>query len=173
METWHDLRKNPLDLPQRKTSSNGGWYYQLVLCFEYREDDHGKKTRVYGLDTYNPYPFNEWEKNKRGWDAWKELPEPPKEKRGHKMTEDARKELKQKAHDYTWETLLLNENDPTFKAVADAYIAGAEGYEKQKEINKELVDDIAELHKRIRELETQIKLGNEREAQDIRARFPC
>ena len=46
-------------------------------------------------------------------------------------------------------------------------------YDKQKEINKELVDDIADLHKRIRELETQIKQGNEREAQDIRARFPC
>lgn len=47
------------------------------------------------------------------------------------------------------------------------------GYDKQKEINKELVDDIAELHKRIRQLETQIKQMNEREAQDIRARFPC
>lgn len=67
-------------------------------------------------------------------------------------------------------------------------------YDKQKEINKELVDDIAalqrdkadlifvrdqkakhicELKARITELETQIKLGNEREAQDIRARFPC
>ena len=46
-------------------------------------------------------------------------------------------------------------------------------YDKQKEINKELVDDIADLHKRIRELETQIKQMNEREAQDIRARFPC
>ena len=46
-------------------------------------------------------------------------------------------------------------------------------YDKQKEINKELVDDIADLHKRIRELETQIKQTNEREAQDIRARFPC
>lgn len=46
-------------------------------------------------------------------------------------------------------------------------------YDKQKEINKELVDDIADLHKRIRELETQIKQANEREAQDIRARFPC
>lgn len=46
-------------------------------------------------------------------------------------------------------------------------------YDKQKEINKELVDDIADLHKRIRELETQIKQINEREAQDIRARFPC
>lgn len=46
-------------------------------------------------------------------------------------------------------------------------------YDKQKEINKDLVDDIAELHKRIRELETQIKQANEREAQDIRARFPC
>ena len=45
-------------------------------------------------------------------------------------------------------------------------------YDKQKEINKELVDDIADLHKRIRELETQIKQTNEREAQDIRARFP-
>ena len=54
-----------------------------------------------------------------------------------------------------------------------AYEAGAESYEKQKEINKELVVDIAELHKRIRELETQIKQANEREAQDIRARFPC
>lgn len=75
-----------------------------------------------------------------------------------------------------------------------AYEAGAEGYEKQKEINKELVDDIAalqrdkadlifvrdqkakhinELKARITELETQIKLGNEREAQDLRARFPC
>lgn len=46
-------------------------------------------------------------------------------------------------------------------------------YDKQKEINKELVDDMAELHKRIRELETQIKQANEREAQDIRARIPC
>jgi len=82
-----------------------------------------------------------------------------------------------------------------------AYEAGAEGYEKQKEINKELVDEItaaryeigraqktalynldgwrksdAELEKaktRIAELETQIKQMNEREAQDIRARFPC
>lgn len=109
------------------------------------------------------------------------------------MTEDARKELEQKAHDYTWKTLLLNENDPTFKAVADAYIAGAEGYEKQKEINKELVDDIAELNKRIRELESdynklmdvvsnyevqcadlkkQIDQAAQQAAQDIRARFP-
>lgn len=46
-------------------------------------------------------------------------------------------------------------------------------YEKQKEINKELVDDIAELHKRIRELEKQIKQMNEQEARDIRTRFPC
>lgn len=46
-------------------------------------------------------------------------------------------------------------------------------YDKQKEINKELVDDMAELHKRIRELETQIKQANEREAQDIRARILC
>ena len=74
-------------------------------------------------------------------------------------------------------------------------------YEKQKEINKELVDDIAaarneigraqktalynldgwrksdaELEKakaRITELETQITQMNERDAQDIRARFPC
>lgn len=67
-------------------------------------------------------------------------------------------------------------------------------YDKQKEINKELVDDIAalqrdkadlifvrdqkakhicELKARITELETQIKLGNEREVQDMRARFPC
>ena len=46
-------------------------------------------------------------------------------------------------------------------------------YDKQKEINKELVDDMAELHKRIRELETQIRQANEREAQDIRARFLC
>ena len=46
-------------------------------------------------------------------------------------------------------------------------------YDKQKEINKELVDDMADLHKRIRQLETQIKQMNEREAQDIRARFPC
>ena len=46
-------------------------------------------------------------------------------------------------------------------------------YDKQKEINKELVDDIADLHKRIRQLETQIKQMNEREAQDIRACFPC
>lgn len=46
-------------------------------------------------------------------------------------------------------------------------------YDKQKEINKELVDDIADLHKRIRELETQIKQMNEQEARDIRTRFPC
>ena len=76
---WHDLRKNPLDLPTRKTTSNGEWYYPLVLCFEYRKDDHGKKAQVYGLDTYNPYPFNEWTENKHGWDAWRELPAPPKE----------------------------------------------------------------------------------------------
>ena len=82
-----------------------------------------------------------------------------------------------------------------------AYEAGTEGYEKQKEINKELVDDIAALHRekdkaqktalynldgwqkanaelekanaRIAELETQIKLINEQEARDIRTRFPC
>lgn len=80
------------------------------------------------------------------------------------------------------------------------YEAGAEGYEKQKEINKELVDDIAALNKRIRELEkdkaylsdnldkeietklelikkinqleAEKKAAAEREAQDIRARFP-
>ena len=56
---------------------------------------------------------------------------------------------------------------------SDRIIKLQQDYEKQKEINKELVDDIAELHKRIRELETQIKQANEREAQDIRARFPC
>lgn len=41
-----------------------------------------------------------------------------------------------------------------------AYEAGAEGYEKQKEINKELVDDIAALNKRIRELEKAKKYVN-------------
>ena len=92
------------------------------------------------------------------------------------------KALKKEAHEMTYEELKQN-------------------YEKQKEINKELVDEItaaryeinralktalynldgwlksdAELEKakaRITELETQIKQMNEREAQDIRARFPC
>lgn len=41
-----------------------------------------------------------------------------------------------------------------------AYEAGAEGYEKQKEINKELVDDIAALNKRIRKLEKAKKYIN-------------
>ena len=95
-----------------------------------------------------------------------------------------KKGLKQHEHDYLVKTADLKKN-----------------YEKQKEINKELVDDIAaarneigraqktalynldgwrksdaELEKakaRIQELETQIKQANEREAQDIRARFPC
>lgn len=38
-------------------------------------------------------------------------------------------------------------------------------YDKQKEINIELVDDMAELHIRIRELETQLKRVTE--AQDL------
>ena len=46
-------------------------------------------------------------------------------------------------------------------------------YDKQKEINKELVDDNAALLARIEELKTQIKQIYQGEAQDIRARFPC
>ena len=60
-------------------------------------------------------------------------------------------------------------------------------HEKQKEINKELVDDIAALQDELRTakehileankaydaLAAQIRQANEREAQDIRARFPC
>ena len=94
-----------------------------------------------------------------------------------------KKGLKQHEHDYLVKTADLKKN-----------------YEKQKEINKELVDDIAaarneigraqktalynldgwrksdaELEKakaRIQELETQIKQMNEQEARDIRTRFP-
>ena len=79
MTKWHDLRKNPLDLPQIKTTSTGERYTPLVLCFEWRKDDRGKKAKVYALDRYSPYPFNEWDDNKRGYDAWCELPAPPKE----------------------------------------------------------------------------------------------
>lgn len=60
-------------------------------------------------------------------------------------------------------------------------------YDKQKEINKELADDIGALQDELRTakehilaankaydaLALQIKQTNEREAQDIRARFPC
>ena len=88
-----------------------------------------------------------------------------------------KKGLKQHEHDYLVKTADLKKK-----------------YEKQKEINKELVDDITalqrdkadlifvrdqkakhicELKARITELETQIKQMNEQEAQDIRARFPC
>ena len=49
----------------------------------------------------------------------------------------------------------------------------AENVQRKDMSALELVDDIAELHKHIRQLETQIKQANEREAQDIRARFPC
>lgn len=86
------------------------------------------------------------------------------------MTEQTRKELEEKATKL-YGNLVYPKNH--IELYVEGYIAGAEGYEKQKEINKELVDDIADLHKRIRELETQIKQMNEREAQDIRARFPC
>ena len=83
------------------------------------------------------------------------------------------RDTEERAREYATETLLLSESDPTHKAIVEAYLQGAAGYEKQKEINKELVDDIAELHKRIRQLETQIKQANEQEARDIRTRFPC
>ena len=151
------------------------------------------------------------------------------------MTDQARKELEQKAdklaEDYVMREDTITENDrvpfdngygsqtvdfekEVKKGYKDGYIAGAEGYEKQKEINKELVDDIAVLNKRIRELEKdkayfsnnldaevekklemqkeinehkkriaeqnaeierlaiEKRQAAEREAQDIRARFP-
>ena len=73
---WHDLRKDPKDLPELGELPYGSWYTKLVLCFEYREDDHGKKAKVYSLDRYGPEPYK-WENNPHGWDAWCELPEPP------------------------------------------------------------------------------------------------
>lgn len=72
-------------------------------------------------------------------------------------------EFKQTNHELAELSIARNKENEQLRA----------DYDKQKEINKELVDDIAELHKRIRELESQIKQMNEREAQDIRARFPC
>ena len=76
---WHDLRVDPQNLPKPRELSDGSWYTELVLCFEYREDDHGKKAMVYGLDRFGPEPYK-WEENKHGWDTWCELPAPPKEK---------------------------------------------------------------------------------------------
>jgi phage shock protein A len=83
--------------------------------------------------------------------------------------------IDQKADEYAYNEWR---DFPEEQAIArKGFKAGVEflqaDYDKQKEINKELVDDMAELHKRIRELETQIKQANEREAQDIRTRFPC
>ena len=86
------------------------------------------------------------------------------------MTEQTRKELEEKATELYGRLVYPKTH---IELYVEGYIAGAEGYEKQKEINKELVDDIADLHKRIRELETQIKQMNEQEARDIRTRFPC
>lgn len=84
-------------------------------------------------------------------------------------TEEKKNEMKNK--------ISMALKDPTlqqgFEVICKENAQLRADYEKQKEINKELVDDMAELHKRIRELETQIKQANEREAQDIRARFPC
>ena len=73
---WHDLRKNPDDLPELLPPELG--YSKLVLCFEWRSDSRGKKAKFYSLDRWNPEPYNEWDKNRHGqYDAWCELPEPP------------------------------------------------------------------------------------------------
>ena len=46
-------------------------------------------------------------------------------------------------------------------------------YNKQKEINHELVDDVAAMQARIEELKNQIRQIYQGEAQDLRSRFPC
>ena len=46
-------------------------------------------------------------------------------------------------------------------------------YDKQKEINHELVDDVAAMQARIEELKNQIRQIYQGEAQDLRSRFPC
>lgn len=75
---WHDLRKNPDDLPELLPPELG--YNKLVLCFEWRSDSYGKKAKVYSLDRWNPEPYNEWDNKRHGQcDAWCELPEPPEE----------------------------------------------------------------------------------------------
>ena len=75
---WHDLRKNPDDLPELLPPELG--YNKLVLCFEWRSDSRGKKAKFYSLDRWNPEPYNEWDEKRHGqYDAWCELPEPPEE----------------------------------------------------------------------------------------------
>ena len=72
---WHDLRKNPDDLPQDVKLNEFESYNPLVLVFFYRYDDRGKAAKVYALDRWNGEPFNHWETfRKDKVIAWHELP---------------------------------------------------------------------------------------------------
>lgn len=72
---WHDLRKNPQDLPQDIKLNEFESYNPLVIVFFYRYDDRGKAAKVYALDRWSGEPFNEWEKFKKDdVIAWHELP---------------------------------------------------------------------------------------------------
>lgn len=72
---WHDLRKNPDDLPQDVKLNEFESYNPLVLIFFYRYDDYGKAAKVYALDRWNGEPFNYWESfRKDKVIAWHELP---------------------------------------------------------------------------------------------------
>lgn len=84
--------------------------------------------------------------------------------------------IDQKADEYAYNEWR---DFPEEQAIARrGFKAGAEYvlklYESTSEKEKcELLGIIQAKDARIAELETTIKLGNEREAQDIRARFPC
>jgi len=72
---WHDLRKDPDDLPQDVQLNQFESYNPLVLIFFYRYDDHGKAAKVYALDRWSGEPFNKWETfYKDDVIAWRELP---------------------------------------------------------------------------------------------------
>ena len=74
-EHWHDLRKNPDDLPQPVKLNEFEDYAPLVLVFFYRYDDYGKAAKVYALDRWSGEPFNKWETfYKDDVIAWHELP---------------------------------------------------------------------------------------------------
>lgn len=60
------------------------------------------------------------------------------------MTEQTRKELEEQATKLYGNLVYPKTH---IELYVEGYIAGAEGYEKQKEINKELVDDIAALQR--------------------------
>lgn len=98
-------------------------------------------------------------------------------------TEEKKNEMKNKISMALKDPILQQGFEVICKENAELRAA----YDKQKEINKELADDIGALQDELKTakehmlaankaydaLAAQIRQANEREAQDIRARFPC